>query len=227
MRMWGKFVVIFSFAALLTGVYPLQSQASTDVYIGGSLGYAPYWYDPYYEPGYYPWYGPGNYPYYYPSNYGYLRTRVEPDNAEVWVDDKYFGIADDFDGWFYHLKLPLGVRKVQFKLKGYRSYTVNFTVTPDDTTTITHHLEPLAEGEVDQADYGSLVIRSNQPGVVIFIDEKEYPTSGKAEETIILPPGKHDVMITKEGYKDYVATALIAPGATVNLDVELNKKAGD
>jgi hypothetical protein len=28
--------------------------------------------------------------YYYPSNFGYLRTNVEPDNAEVWVDDKYF-----------------------------------------------------------------------------------------------------------------------------------------
>jgi hypothetical protein len=224
MKMLGKFVLIFSLAALFTGTCPLHSQARTDVFIGGSVGFAPYyWYDPWYDP----WYGPGYHPYYYPSNFGYLRTNVEPDKAEVWVDDKYFGITDDFDGWFYNLKLPLGVHKVQFRLKGYRTYTVNFTVTPDDTTTIDRKLEPLAEGEVDQGDYGSLVIRPSQPGTDIYIDGQKYPSSGKTEETINLLSGRHEIRITKEGYTDFVATALIAPGSTVNLDAELKEKAGE
>jgi len=110
------------------------------VHIGG---YYDPWYDPFYYNPMYPQYPPAGYYYVQPPDYGYLKTSVEPNAAEVLVDGKLFGHVEDFDGPVNHLKLPLGVHEVQFRMPGYRSYTVNFTVTPGDTTEVRYDLTAL------------------------------------------------------------------------------------
>jgi len=110
---------------------------------------------PVYDPWYDPWYGPG-YPYYpygypprynYRSDYGYLWTQIEPNKAEVWVDGDYFGLVKEFDGPVRHLLLPIGRHKVEFRLKGYRTFKTSVHISPDGTTSVEYDLVPLAKGE--------------------------------------------------------------------------------
>ncbi len=104
---------------------------------GGLYGYFGY---PYYYG--YPYYGYG-YPYfpyggYGSSGYGYgrdeyddtgaVRVRVEPNEARVFVDGYYAGIADDFDGRSQRLRLPAGRHEIVLKLEGYRTHRIKVHV---------------------------------------------------------------------------------------------------
>ena len=54
---------------------------------------------------------------------GSVRVIVEPEQARVYVDGYYAGIADDFDGIFQRLSIPPGRHEITVKLDGYRTHT--------------------------------------------------------------------------------------------------------
>ena len=211
----------------LIGISAQQSQAR--VYVGGSVGFGPAW--GYYGPGWYDpwWYGPQ---YYYepPPNYGYLKTDIEPDKAEVWVDNRFFGTADEYNGWFHHLKLPLGVHTAQFRLKGYKTYTVSFTVTPGDTTKIEKELPPVPPGEENKEELGTLRVLA-PPGASIYVDDVYSGTTngewGRDGINIPLPPGRHSLRVSKEGYEDYKADVMLSPDQTVSVKAEMKEAAAE
>jgi hypothetical protein len=135
---------------LVTAAAPERSEAHghSHVSIGAGVYIGPGWYGPYYDPWYDPWYGPGYYyppRYYYPED-GFLQTTIEPDTAEVWVDGKYFGVARDFDGATGSLKLWPGEHQAEFRMPGYKTYTVDFAIRPGSTTAVDYDLVPLGEG---------------------------------------------------------------------------------
>ena len=91
---------------------------------GGGWGYRPYWGSswwwgwPYYDT-----WGPRVYVYsgghrVATSGYAAIKTDVEPDEAEVWLDGKYVGTADDFDGYPDFLYLEPGAYHLEFRLPG-------------------------------------------------------------------------------------------------------------
>ena len=100
-----------------------------------------YWYDPFW---YGPWYGP--YPGYYGYRYGYgaeyggygrsrdwaiLDTDVSPESARVYLDGRYIGTADDFDGYPDYLYLRAGSHyRVEFRLDGYETRTIDVDARP-------------------------------------------------------------------------------------------------
>jgi len=53
-----------------------------------------------------------------------IKTDVEPDEARVYVDGRYVGTADDFDGIPRLLHVTPGRHRVTFRLPGYAPYTV-------------------------------------------------------------------------------------------------------
>jgi len=109
---------------------------SIGFYWGPSWG----WWDPY-------WYGSGwaTYPRVYPNanygSYGALDTDVSPERAEVWVDGKKVGVADDFDGFPTYLWLPKGTYDVVFYLPGYRTLARQYTIYPGLVIDVEDRLE--------------------------------------------------------------------------------------
>ncbi len=115
-------------------------------YYGGGLGLwglGPYYYDPFLSGyGYSSWYSyglPGLYPSYstyadtpYPFDpqgpTGRLRLKIEPADAEVYVDGYYAGIVDDFDGRFQHLDMTPGSHHVEVRAPGYRPLQVDIII---------------------------------------------------------------------------------------------------
>ena len=45
--------------------------------------------------------------------YGEVDFNVEPQSSRLWVDGRYFGIADDFNGWPQTARLPAGYHDVR------------------------------------------------------------------------------------------------------------------
>ena len=178
----------------------------------------------YYSPFYYPynssfafsfgfgWGWPGSYwggygyPYAYPypsywyDNSGSARLLVSPRNAEVYVDGRFAGRVDNFDGSLQRLHVENGPHEIQIYLDGHRTFTQKVLFTRGTTVKIEHAMQPLSPGETaepkpapspdtpqapdryqgrapmplpregQQADFGTLTVRVNPPDAEILID---------------------------------------------------------
>jgi hypothetical protein len=113
------------------------------------------YYNGYYDPwgygafglGYFyysPWgWNPGVYgPSYYGGRYqaygwdiGSVRLKVQPRDAEVFVDGYFAGMVDDFDGVFQSLKLDSGAYKIEVRKDGFEPLQFDVRVQPGRTIT--------------------------------------------------------------------------------------------
>ena len=111
---------------------------------GFGLGYL--YYDPFFG---------GGYGYGYPGDYGYgagggsggysvseshrdngsLRLKINPRNAQIYIDGFYVGVVDSYDGAFQKLGLEGGSHKVELKADGYEPLQFDVLVTPGETAT--------------------------------------------------------------------------------------------
>ena len=112
------------------------------------LGFG-YWQPYYYRPsiGVGVYYGDdGLYPfgtvpttYYDPTpgvTYGGLRITDAPRDAQVFADDNYVGIVDDFDGAFQHLNLEAGPHRIEIHAPGMTPIAFDVEIPPGQTVTL-------------------------------------------------------------------------------------------
>jgi hypothetical protein len=122
-------VVVTSFGVLPSSRWPYSSSAfgigglsfyqdprSSDYYSYG--GYPPNAHDPFDAAG--------------PT--GGLRLKVEPKDAEGYVDGYFAGIVDDFNGHFQQLKLTAGPHRVEVRAPGYLPLVFDVSIQPRHTT---------------------------------------------------------------------------------------------
>lgn len=95
---------------------------------GGYGGYGYGGYDPY--GGYYPRHARP-----YSDLSGSVRLKVNPRDAEVFVDGYYAGIVDDFDGRFQSLKLDTGGYRIEVRKPGFETLSFDLRVQFDRTIT--------------------------------------------------------------------------------------------
>jgi hypothetical protein len=111
--------------------------------IYGSIGFSNYGYygaygSPYpYAPYVYgaPWQASG-------YDIGGIRLRIQPRNAQVFVDGYYAGVVDDFDGTFQSLRLEQGGHKIEVHMPGYEDLELDVHVQPGRTITLQENLRP-------------------------------------------------------------------------------------
>ncbi|MDQ5871032.1 MAG: PEGA domain-containing protein, partial [Acidobacteriota bacterium] len=97
---------------------------------GWGWGYSPYGYYGGYYGGYYPYgghYGYGRAP---SGNWALVDTDVSPESARVYLDGQYVGTADDFDGYPDYLYLRTGRYRLEFRLEGYETRTIDADARP-------------------------------------------------------------------------------------------------
>lgn len=113
------------------------------------FGWGPYWgatwggywtgyWDPY-------WYGPRpGYTVVYPragERYGALDTDISPERAEVWVDGRKVGVADEFDGFPSYLWLEEGTYDVVFYRPGFKTLARQYSIYPGLVIDVEDRLE--------------------------------------------------------------------------------------
>lgn len=129
------------------------------VFIGG------YFYDPRFGP--YPWWQPRAYPHWYFPVYdrrAELRVLVTPEEAAVYVDGFYAGVADDFDGALQALPLPPGGHNIVLYLDGYRTAHHNVYLARGSTFKLRYVMAPLPAGETSEPPALAPAVPSPPPG---------------------------------------------------------------
>lgn len=94
---------------------------------GWGWGWGWGWGYPGYYPGYYGYYGRG---YDAQARFEVVKTDVSPEEARLYLDGRLIGTADDFDGWPDYLYLARGHYRLEFRLEGYESQTVDIDAQP-------------------------------------------------------------------------------------------------
>jgi len=114
----------------------------------GSYGFYPWyvstwwwWGSPYWGWGWYGW--PGAYGYVADgvgvasaSRYAAVKTDITPEEAEVWLEGRYIGTADDFDGYPDYLYLAPGKYHMEFQLTGHEPLAIDLDVSRGELTRI-------------------------------------------------------------------------------------------
>jgi hypothetical protein len=65
---------------------------------------------------------------------GGLRLRVEPNDAEVYVDGSFAGIVADFNAAFHHLTLIAGPHRIEIRAPHYQPIVFDVAIQPRQTT---------------------------------------------------------------------------------------------
>jgi PEGA domain len=129
------------------------------------------WGYPYYA---YPGYPYAGYPY---GGYAYgapgpvwaaIDTDVSPDEARVFLDGRYIGIADNFDGFPDYLYLDKGHYRLEFRLDGYETKVVELDARPGTMLDISDKLHKIPGAK----QYGSYDTPEPPGGVQRFFGKK-------------------------------------------------------
>jgi len=158
---------------------------------------------------------------------GSVRFTSSPEQARLYVDGRYVGIADDWDNRGGGRALELekdGTHYVRMELPGYRPMNLQIDVTPDgdDSVSIDEELERRerlpyeklpavydrttseVEFEITPADAG------------VSEDGKALGAAsdfGPASPLKLSGPRVHDLMLSAPGYKPRLVRILVAPNA--------------
>jgi hypothetical protein len=73
---------------------------------------------------------------------GGLRLKIEPRNAQVFVDGYYAGIVDDFDGRFQKLTLAAGRHHIEVRAASHEPLNFDVNIQPHQTTVYQGTLVP-------------------------------------------------------------------------------------
>lgn len=237
------------------GVRVATPRSRVSVFVGRPYYFGrPYYYRSYYRPYYFDlFYGNYFYPpfYWYPYGqvgygpYGYgdgasLRVQVTPRDTEVFIDNYYAGIADDFDGLFQRLHVEPGAHDITLYHDGYRTVRQRIYIQPTGTFRLRYMMMPLGPGEVAEprpvgppppqnppgppssagpSRYPPLPPRGAPPQGAYPPPPGTYPPPGNAADStslsIRVQPGNAEVFIDGERWEgpgDERLTVRVAPG---------------
>ena len=105
-------------------------------------GWGSWWNSPYYGYAPYGGYGPDYRSYDRYGAAGALDVDVSPGKTEVWVDGRYFGTADDFDGFPQYLWLDRGVYDVALFREGFKTIARQITIQPGQVMSMDDRMQP-------------------------------------------------------------------------------------
>jgi hypothetical protein len=110
----------------------------------GPAGRGHFYFDLYYSS--YIWHPVDVYRYGTYGTYGYavgeLRLKVQPRDAQVFIDGYYAGRVDEFDGVFQSLRLEAGEYQVEIVLPGFEPLAFDVRIYPGEKTTYQGDLLP-------------------------------------------------------------------------------------
>jgi len=160
-----------------------------------------------------------------------VKLNVSPIQARVFLDGKYIGICDDWDGekggallYFYRE----GTHRIRFAYPGYRDLVVDLAVRSDateDKVEIEREMQkgnaegpPGPSGEFHRPQYktvGATVFKVDPPDAIVTLDGKEIGPASKwtSEELALEGPAVHEVVLSAPGREPLGLRILVAQTA--------------
>jgi len=160
-----------------------------------------------------------------------VKLNVSPIQARVFLDGKYIGICDDWDGagggallYFY----TEGNHRVRFAYPGYRDLVVDLIVrsnAAEDKVEVEREMEkgngegpPGPAGQFRRPHYktvGAVTFNVDPPDAAVTLDGKEIGSASKwaSEELALGGPAVHDVVLSAPGREPLALRILVAQTA--------------
>ena len=149
-----------------------------------------------------------------PTNYGRIIVHSKPNKVKVYLDNTYQGTTPlNLD------RISPGQHRIRFVMNGYRDQIENVSVSPSRTTTVSANLVPIPEYGM-----GSIYVYCNQDRANIYLDGEHQKVRTSAKKDVELKDikqGYHELLITKEGYLDWMSTIVVTANQTQMVDVYL------
>lgn len=134
---------------------------------------------------------------------GTISVTSDPEGASIFLNDEDLGLRTNT---VIENVFP-GIHYIRLELPGYRTWEKIFEVDEGKITFIYHEMEPIVGG--------AFSVRTNPDGAEIYIDGEFAGIS----DTVIddLPVGQHRILLTHEGYADYLTTVTVTEGMSQSL----------
>jgi len=146
-----------------------------------------------------------------PAYYGRIVATSQPQGAKVYLDNVYRGTTPlNLD------RVATGQHHVKLAMAGYQDWSNYVSVSPSRTTTVSADLIPLAV-------YGSISIYCNQGSAKIYLDGS-YQKTTSANQSVELKnvkQGYHELLITKDGFQDWISTIIVTTNQTYRVSAYL------
>ena len=68
--------------------------------------------------------------------------KVNPRDAQVYVDGYFTGLVDDYDGFFQRLTIDSGPHRIEIRKPGFATLSFDVRIPPDETVTYRGELQP-------------------------------------------------------------------------------------
>ena len=139
-----------------------------------------------------------------PTYYGRIIATSHPQSAKVYLDNVYKGKTPlNLD------RVTAGQHRIKLVMAGYQDWSSYVSVSPSRTSTVSADLVPLPA-------YGSISVYSNQGKARIYLDGiyKKRTSANKSVEIKNVRKGYHELLITKDGYQDWISTIMIVANQT-------------
>ena len=139
-----------------------------------------------------------------PTYYGRIIATSHPQGAKVYLDNVYKGVT------LLNLdRITAGQHRIKLVMAGYQEWSSYVSVSPSRTTTVSADLIPLPA-------YGSISVYCNQGKAKIYLDGiyKKRTSANKSVEIKNVRKGYHELLITKDGYQDWMSTIMIVTNQT-------------
>jgi len=173
----------------------------------------------------------------------YAKFGVSPDQARIYLDGRYVGIADDWDDHGGGKTLPIGregSHRVRLELPGYRTLNLEVVVTSsgDDTVDINDELKRVSKEaypkipKVDDSTVGPVAFTKVEPeSAQVSEGDKTFgPASSFGPSSPLKlsgPPLVHELIVSAPGFKPKTLRILVAGSAdneVANVKVSLKKE---
>jgi len=139
-----------------------------------------------------------------PTSYGRIVVTSKPQGAKIYLDNVYRGTTPlNLD------RVTAGQHQIKLVMAGYQDWSSYISVSPSRTTTVSADLVPFPA-------YGSISVYCNQSNARIYLDGsyQKKTSANKSVEIKKVVEGYHELLITKDGYQDWISTIMVAANQT-------------
>lgn len=143
---------------------------------------------------------------------GVFFIESKPAGATIYLDDKS-GAPLGTTPWNGTIE---GAHTLIVVERGYRDAQTKISAKPGSYNQV--HVA-LAQGEY----LGWLEVRSNLPGAEVYIDSRSSGAAGRTPYMANVTPGKHTVIVTREGFTEARREVTIIGGEPQRIDVEIER----
>lgn len=149
-----------------------------------------------------------------PLQTGSLDLNANPTNADIWLDNLYYGTTPQIIGG-----LSAGSHTLLLRKAGYYDYTESFMIVAGMTSTKYPALTPYTKS----SGYGDIQIQSYPTGAAVYVNNNYMGTTISSDALYVtqLSPGSYPVRITLANYQSYTETAIVTAGGVYDIRVNL------